>query len=242
VVTIPVRVHVIYNNTQQNISDAQIQSQITVLNRDFRKTNPDAGQVPAAFTGLASDMQIQFTLVSIDRKASSKTSWGTRDAMKSSRKGGVDPVDPANNLNIWICNIGGGILGYAQFPGGAAATDGVVIGPEYFGSSSLASGYYAAPYDKGRTATHEVGHWLNLRHIWGDANCGNDLVADTPTQQTANYGCPAFPHRTCSNNGDMSMNYMDYTDDICMYMFSNGQATRSRALFASDGARRTFVD
>ncbi|RYF77048.1 MAG: zinc metalloprotease, partial [Cytophagaceae bacterium] len=151
----------------------------------------------------------------------------------------VDPIDPAHNLNIWICNIGGGILGYAQFPGGSAATDGVVIGPQYFGNT----GYVAAPYDKGRTATHEIGHWLNLRHIWGDASCGNDLVADTPTQQTANYGCPSFPHVTCGNgaNGDMYMNYMDYTNDPCMYMFTNGQTTRSRALFASDGVRNTFV-
>ncbi|MEZ0541607.1 zinc metalloprotease [Fibrella arboris] len=245
VITIPVRVHVIYSSTQQNISNEQIQSQITVLNRDFSKTNSDVSNLPGAFSGLASNMQIQFTLAGIDRKQSSKTSWGTRDAMKSSKKGGVDPIDPAHNLNIWICNIGGGILGYAQFPGGSSATDGVVIGPEYFGSSSIVTsgGYFAAPYDKGRTATHEIGHWLNLRHIWGDANCGNDLVTDTPTQQTANYGCPSFPHVTCGNgaNGDLFMNYMDYTNDLCMYMFTNGQTTRSRALFASDGVRNAFV-
>ena len=243
IVTVPVRVHVIYNTAAQNISDAQIQSQITVLNQDFRKTNSDVSLLPSVFTGLASDMQIQFTLASTDRKSSAKTSWGTRDAMKNSSKGGVNAVDPARNLNIWICNIGGGILGYAQFPGGTAATDGVVIGPEFFGSISLAAGYYSVPYDEGRTATHEIGHWLNLRHIWGDANCGNDLVADTPTQQTSNFGCPSFPRVTCGNgpNGDLFMNYMDYTNDVCMYMFSNGQTTRSRALFASDGARRTFV-
>lgn len=245
VVTIPVRVHVIYNSAQENISDAQIQSQITVLNRDYRKTNSDVSLLPGAFSGLASDMQIQFTLASVDRKQSSKSSWGTRDAMKSSKKGGVDAVDPTRSLNIWVCNIGGGILGYAQFPGGTVATDGVVIGPQYFGSRDLvpSGGYFASPYDKGRTATHEVGHWLNLRHIWGDASCGNDQVTDTPTQQTSNYGCPTFPHVTCGNgaNGDLFMNYMDYTNDACMYMFTNGQTARSRALFASDGARRTFV-
>lgn len=245
VITIPVRVHVIYNTDQQNISDAQIQSQITVLNRDFRNRSGAASQLPGVFAGLASDMEIRFTLACIDRKQSDRASWGTRDAMKKSKKGGVDAVDPARNLNIWICNIGDGILGYAQFPGGTAATDGVVIGPEYFGSREIVTsgGYFAAPYDKGRTATHEIGHWLNLRHIWGDANCGNDQVADTPTQQTANFGCPSFPHVTCGNgpNGDLFMNYMDYTDDACMYMFSNGQTARSRALFASDGVRRTFV-
>ena len=163
--------------------------------------------------------------------------------MKSSASGGVNPISPTTTLNIWVCNIGSGVLGYAQFPGGSSATDGVVIGPNYFGSSSLAAGYYSAPYDKGRTATHEIGHWLNLRHIWGDAGCGNDLVADTPTQRTSNFGCPAFPHKTCNNttNGDMFMNYMDYTDDLCMVMFSAGQRTRSRAIFSPGGPRASFA-
>ncbi len=140
-----------------------------------------------------------------------------------------------------MCNLGQGLLGYAQFPGGKCATDGVVVlyssvgGPNSKGT--------ATSYDLGRTATHEVGHWLNLRHIWGDASCGDDLVSDTPTSQTANYGCPAYPHVTCSNgpNGDMFMNYMDYTDDACMYMFSNGQAARMNAIFASGGARVSML-
>ena len=107
-----------------------------------------------------------------------------------------------------------------------------------FGSrAKYAAGTYTTTYDLGRTATHEIGHWLNLRHIWGDASCGNDQVADTPTQQTSNYGCPVYPHVTCSNAGDMSMNYMDYTDDQCMYMFSTGQSSRMNALFATGGAR-----
>ncbi len=243
--TIPVAIHVIYNKAllQENISDAQIQAQITVLNRDYSKTNTDISKVPGAFSRLASNMQFQFRIASIDRKASAMTSWGTSDAMKKSSQGGVNPISPTTMLNIWICNIGSGILGYAQFPGGASATDGVVIGPKYFGSSSLASGYYGAPFDKGRTATHEIGHWFNLRHIWGDAGCGNDLVADTPTQSTSNFGCPSFPRRTCGNstNGDMFMNYMDYTDDLCMYMFSEGQKTRSRAIFSPGGARASFA-
>jgi Pregnancy-associated plasma protein-A len=236
--TIPVVVNVLYSNANENISAAQIQSQIDVLNRDFSATNTDLGLVPSAFSSVVSNFEIQFTLSSVIRKASNKASWGTRDAMKSAKKGGIDPTSPSTTLNLWVCNIGGGILGYAQFPGGSLATDGVVIGPQYFGNT----GYVSAPYDKGRTATHEVGHWLNLRHIWGDASCGNDQVADTPTQQAANYGCPAFPRVTCSNgpNGDMFMNYMDYTNDLCMYMFSAGQKTRSRALFAVGGARASF--
>ena len=245
VLTIPVAIHVIYNKAliQENISDAQIQSQITVLNRDYSKTNTDISKVPSAFASVASNMQFQFRIASIDRKASAMTSWGTSDAMKKTSYGGVAPISPSTTLNIWICNIGSGILGYAQFPGGSSATDGVVIGPKYFGSSSIAAGYYGAPFDKGRTATHEIGHWLNLRHIWGDASCGNDLVADTPTQSTSNFGCPAFPRKTCGNttNGDMFMNYMDYTDDLCMFMFSEGQKTRSRAIFSPGGARATFA-
>jgi hypothetical protein len=236
--TIPVVVNVLYSNANENISASQIQSQIDVLNRDFSGTNPDKSLIPSAFANAFSNMEIQFTLSSVIRKASTKTSWGTADAMKKSSKGGIDPTTPTTKLNLWICNIGGGILGYAQFPGGASATDGVVIGPQYFGNT----GFVSAPYDKGRTATHEIGHWLNLRHIWGDASCGNDLVSDTPTQSTSNFGCPAFPHVTCSNgpNGDMFMNYMDYTNDVCMYMFSAGQKTRTRAIFAVGGARASF--
>lgn len=238
-VIIPVVVHVIYNtnNPQENISQAQIQSQIDVLNRDFSATNPDANQTPGVFAPLVSNLQVQFALASVDRTASSVVEWGTNDAMKNPRKGGVAAVDPSRNLNIWVCNIGGGILGYAQFPGGKAATDGVVVGPQYFGNT----GYLEAPFDGGRTTTHEVGHWLNLRHIWGDGGCGiDDQVTDTPDSDQPTFGCPSFPTVRCSNTL-MTMNYMDYTDDACMYMFSTGQRTRARALFASDGVRRSFV-
>jgi len=122
-----------------------------------------------------------------------------------------------------------------KFPGGAAATDGVVCTHTAFGNTGTA----AAPFNKGRTATHEVGHWLNLRHIWGDATCGSDQVTDTPTHNTANYGCPSYPHySTCTGAPlEMTMNYMDYTDDACMYMFSTGQSSRMNALFAPGGAR-----
>ncbi|MBU3677068.1 MAG: T9SS type A sorting domain-containing protein, partial [Chitinophagaceae bacterium] len=138
--------------------------------------------------------------------------------------------------------LGGGLLGYAQFPGGASATDGVVI--NYTATGNI--GTAAAPYNKGRTATHEVGHWLNLYHIWGDdgTGCnGSDLVGDTPNQGGPNYGCPTFPKLSCTNgpNGDMHMNYMDYTDDACMYMFTTGQKARVDALFAAGGARAALL-
>ena len=237
-VEIPVVVNVLYNTAAENISLTQIQSQIDVLNADFNATNSDFNSTPALFSGVAANVGITFVLETVNRKATSKSSWGTRDAMKKTKQGGIDPTSPTTKLNMWACTIGGGILGYAQFPGGATTTDGVVIDSKYFGLSG--SGAY--PYNLGRTATHEVGHWMNLRHIWGDANCGSDLVSDTPTHDSANYGVPAYPHySTCAGTPvEMTMNYMDYTDDRGMYMFSNGQKSRMAAIFVSGGARAGF--
>jgi len=234
-IVIPVVVNVLYRTAAENISDAQIQSQIDVLNKDFTATNSDFTSTPAEFAGVAANVGITFELAKINRKATTKTSWGTRDAMKSTKKGGLDPTTPSTTLNLWACTIGGGILGYAQFPGGSLATDGVVIDSFYFGLSSAAS----YPYNLGRTASHEVGHWMNLRHIWGDASCGNDQVADTPVAKTANYGVPAYPFpSTClPAHNEMTMNYMDYTDDRGMYMFTNGQKSRMLAIFAAGGPR-----
>ena len=250
VVTIPVVVHIVYRNAAENISDAQVQTQIDVLNADFRKLNSDVSKTPSVFAGLAADAEVNFCLAKRDvsgnastgimRYSSTRTTdWGTADAVKKPSSGGVAPWDASKYLNLWVCSIGGGILGYAQFPGGAAATDGVVTDYRYFGVTSGS----AAPYNLGRTATHEVGHWLNLRHIWGDANCGNDLVNDTPTQQTSNGGCPTFPKVTCSNgpNGDMFMNYMDYTNDACMFMFSAGQKARMQAVLVAGGSRASLA-
>lgn len=238
-IEIPVVVNVLYNTSAQNISDAQIASQITVLNQDFAATNTDYILTPATFQSVRSgDTKIKFVLAGTVKKATKKKSWSTNDAMKKSLQGGINPTSPATILNMWSCNMGGGILGYAQFPGGSTATDGVVIDDNAFGNTGTA----AAPYGIGRTATHEVGHWLNLRHIWGDATCGNDLVNDTPVAQSYNGGCPAFPRiRSCSSTPEMTMNYMDYTYDACMYMFTLGQNTRMQASFAVGGGRNSFA-
>jgi len=237
-VQIPVVVNVLYRTTAQNISNAQIQTQIDVLNKDFNALNSDFGSVPALFSGVKANVGISFVLDQVIRKSTTKTSWGTNDAMKKVAQGGIAPTSPTTKLNLWSCAIGGGILGYAQFPGGSSATDGVVIDSKYFGLSGSAN----APFNLGRTGTHEVGHWMNLRHIWGDATCGSDLVSDTPTHNTANYGVPAYPHySTCSGTPvEMTMNYMDYTDDNGMYMFSNGQKSRMAAVFLSGGPRAAF--
>jgi hypothetical protein len=158
------------------------------------------------------------------------TSFPLDNTIKSTAQGGKDIWDRNNYLNIWTGRLSGSVLGYAQMPGGPAGSDGVVVDYRYFGTQGTGS---QSPYNRGRTATHEVGHWFGLWHIWGDANCGNDFVNDTPVSQDANYGCPAYPQISCNNGannntegGDMHMNYMDYTDDRCMYMFTSGQKAR----------------
>ena len=246
IITIPVVVHVLYRNSTENISEAQIQSQLDVLNEDFRRTNPDADNTWSQ----AADTEIQFCMATVDpngnattgitRKSTTRQDWGTTDDMKKASQGGVNPWDTSEYLNMWIVpkmtdNIGRTILGYAQFPGGSAATDGVVMAYNYFGRV----GNVTAPFDGGRTTTHEVGHFLNLRHIWGDSNCGNDFVSDTPTHQTSNGGCPTG--QVSCGSTDMVQNYMDYTDDACMNLFTQGQKDRMRAVLDVGGVRRSLA-
>lgn len=238
-IQIPVVVNVVYKTAAQNISVAQIQTQIDVLNADFAASNPDVINVPTIFQGVkAGNTGITFVLDQVVRKSTTKTSFSTNDGVKKSSSGGVAPTSPSTKLNLWTCNLSNGVLGYAQFPGGASITDGVVILYSAFGVTTA-----GAPYNKGRTATHEVGHWLNLRHIWGDATCGNDQVGDTPLHTGANFGCPAAGAKSSCSGAPvmMTMNYMDYTDDLCMYMFSAGQKTRMNATFAAGGPRNSFA-
>lgn len=234
ILTIPVIVHVVYKNSTENISDAQIASQVQVLDDDFRRLNADRGDTPTDFQGVASDTEIEFCLTQVNRQLTTRSSFGTNDAVKSSSTGGADAINPTQSLNVWICEIGGGILGYAQFPGGPAATDGIVLDYRYVGTTGTAT----APFDLGRTATHEVGHWLNLRHIWGDGGCNvDDFIGDTPTAGGPNYngGDCVYPGpnscRPKGKNGgddlpDMFQNYMDYSDDGCMNLFTIGQKDR----------------
>jgi hypothetical protein len=220
--------NVVYKTKEQNVSDAQIESQIAALNRDFSATNADRTNVPVPWRGLVTDSRIRLKLARITRTKTTKSSFSFDDAVKRASGGGVAPFHPDRHLNLWVCALSGGLLGYAQFPGGPVATDGVVINYRAFGTQGAAQ----APFDTGRTATHEVGHYLNLRHIWGDTEecSGSDYVADTPNCAGPNYGTPAFPVVTCSNgpNGDMFMNYMDYVDDAAMFMFTAQQALRMR--------------
>jgi hypothetical protein len=246
VVTIPVVFHVVYFNTAQNISNTRLTAQLDVLNKDYRKLNTDANLVPSAWTSIAADCEIEFCLAQrdpngnfttgIERIQSTTASWTTNDQVKFASSGGANAWDRSKYLNIWVCSLSGGILGYSTFPGGPANVDGVVLSYQYVGTTGS-----TAPYNKGRTGTHEIGHWLNLKHIWGDdgSSCsGSDNVGDTPNQASENYGCPTFPWTdACSSSspGVMFMNYMDYTDDACMYMFTSGQKTRMWA--ALNGSR-----
>lgn len=241
---IPVVVNVVLPNSSRVTLD-QINSQIAVLNRDFSKTNTELSNSGVYLAGYSlnnvANCDLEFYLASgADvRYKDAAGSFGTNDAVKRTSSGGLDPKDATSKLNIWVCDLSSGLLGYAQFPGGASATDGVVIDYQAFGTSASYPMY--AQFNLGRTATHEVGHWLNLRHIWGDARCGNDQVGDTPAHDASNGGCPAagLQSRCAGKPLEQWMNYMDYTDDRCMYMFTSGQKTRMDA--AIDGPRLAYV-
>jgi Pregnancy-associated plasma protein-A/Secretion system C-terminal sorting domain len=244
-ITIAVVVHVLYNTASQNISDAQIESQIEVLNNDYQKLNPDTARIPSYYSPLAANSGYRFILAGVDpngntatgivRKHTDVTIFSFNDDMKSSATGGDDAWDADQYLNIWVCNLQGGTLGYSSIVGGDKAVDGVAVLYTAFGVGGTAQ----SPFNEGRTCTHEIGHWLNLIHTWGDAFCGDDQVADTPPQQQADYDNPSGIIITCGNTpyGNMYMNYMDFTDDIGMHMFTYGQRDRMRALFAPGGYR-----
>jgi hypothetical protein len=267
VIRIPTIVHIIHNGeavgTGSNISNAQIQSQITVLNEDFRKLmgTPGHNTHPAG-----ADVQIEFCLVTRDNMGNPMATPGIRRINRTTAGFTAPPygmayiqntIKPAtvwnssDFFNVWVMALSGGLLGYAQFPetnlaGLSAApqnanTDGVVIGYNFFGSSDKGVGFtLSAPYDKGRTATHEVGHWLGLRHIWGDGGCGiDDYCADTPESSTANYGCPTVI--TCGST-DMVQNYMDYSDDPCMNIFTRDQRTRMRTVMYNSPRRMSLLN
>ncbi|HZH95785.1 MAG TPA: M43 family zinc metalloprotease [Flavisolibacter sp.] len=247
VIRIPVVIHVLYNGEAQNVSEAQIRSGIDALNRDFRKRNSDTANTPWRFKGLAADVEIEFALATSDPKCSATTGinrkwtptaeWKMDDKIKASVHGGADAWDCKSYLNIWIGGMRK-ILGYASQPGGAADKDGIVINTSSFGT--IATG---APFNMGRTAVHEVGHWLGLKHVWGDTYCGDDQVYDTPVQGNFTTGCPSTFRSSCSNGeaGDMYMNYMDFTDDACMNLFTEGQKQRMRVLFNNGGPRASLL-
>jgi hypothetical protein len=251
IITIPVVVHVVYANPSENISAAQVLSQIAILNKDYRKSNADTSAIPSVFAAVSADCEIEFCLATKDpngnstsgitRTATKQTSFSpgtfngvswSNDGVKYTSSGGIDAWNTSKYLNIWVCDLGN-LRGYAQLPGGPSSSDGVVVDYTRFGNIGTAAW---ASFTI-RTATHEIGHWLNLNHIWGNniketSNCGDDLCDDTPTESSSTYGTPTFPYNTyslCNSgaDGEMFMNYMDYTD--CRNMFTQDQKTRMRA-------------
>ena len=259
-ITIPVVIHLRWHAEADNLPDAQLLSQLDVLNEDFRLRNADRGTIPEAFRAQAGDALIEFALARRDPRGGA-TSGITRthtalasypydgtaaatarlDELIKGGEHGVAAWPREHYLNLWVCPLGGGLLGYAQFPGGPPETDGVVIRSSACGRI----GSLSADYALGRTCTHEVGHWLDLLHVWGDdgRGCeGTDAVADTPNQGGPNLGKPAFPHPSCGNGpaGDMFMDYMDYVDDAAMCMFTRGQVERMAATLSGPRASLLF--
>lgn len=252
VITIPTVVHVVWTDPDQNITDAQVLSQMDVLNADFRRLNADTTLTRPEFDSLAADFEVEFCLATTDPNGNSTTGivrtnspnggqlfgfFGPQDDVKSASTGGVDPWPTDQYLNIWVCNLLPILAGYAQFPGEDPNTDGVVIGYNFFGTT----GTVTSPYNKGRTTTHEIGHWLGLRHIWGDGDCTmDDFVFDTPGADNNNSGgcfnvvnsCPDSPY----DYDDMVENYMDYSNDSCMNMFTEGQKSRAWSFINTDRA------
>ncbi len=265
IVTIPVVVHVIHGGqaygAAPNIVDEQVISQITVMNNDFRRLTGTPGFNSSA---VGADTQIQFALAKVDPNGNPTNGIDRVRMCQSTFKrdiieGFVKPEtiwDPTQYMNMWSVAFAApntNLLGYAQFPdgsslpglnavGGANYTDGVVANFSTFGSSDYGTGFLlGAPYDKGRTMTHEVGHFLGLRHIWGDATCGTDYCADTPTAHQENYNCPTT-NPSCDNPSifEMVQNYMDYTNDACMNIFTNDQKARLTAVMNNSPRRASL--
>lgn len=246
VARIPVVVHIVQHEDDARVSDNQVHEQVAVLNRDFRAANADRlPGSPDVFHPLIADALIEFALARQDSAGRptngilrKRTTAGLFPEAPGNEKDHLERIDrevkvlspawpSADYLNVWVCNMGRNPLGYATFPGAAAWRDGIVIDVTCFGKSGTA----AAPFNRGRTLTHEVGHWLDLLHIWGDdggACHRSDNIADTPNQGGPNYNVPSYPRISCNNHphGDLFMNFMDYVDDEAMVMFTHGQALR----------------
>jgi PKD repeat protein len=235
---IPIVFHVFHNGGPENISKQRILEQVEILNRDFQRLNADTNETNPIYKSIAADCDIEFRLAKLDPngnctdgivRVKTDLTYNADDNIKALSRW------PNNKyFNVWVVEtisttqVGGVVLGRSQFPGGSNTTDGVLLKATVTGNTTTFSNY-------GRTLTHEIGHSLNLRHIWGDATCGNDFVADTPPHNGANSGCPNNRVSTCvtGNVIEMTENYMDYTNGVCQNMFSEGQKTRMEAVWNS---------
>lgn len=257
VLTIPVVVHVIYSSPLENISDAQVLSQIEALNRDYRRQNADAARTPRQFQDVAVDTKIEFCLVSQDPNGNptngiDRVSFSGAPFTERYLNEVVKPVtiwDPSRYCNIWVCRLADNVLGFAQFPvssgltgvpnqRGTAQTDGVVIHYSVFGTTGTVS----PPFNLGRTTTHEMGHWLGLRHTWGDGPCGiDDFCGDTPEAGGPHFNCQTGAFG-CNGTLAMVQNYMDYSDDACMNLFTQEQKDRMRLVLKNSPRRGSVLE
>ena len=247
-ITIPVVFHVLYHTPGENVDKTILDRLIAALNRDFNKRNVDSSNIPSVFKPYATSMGFEFKLATMDPQGRGTTGilkkytpmlyWMSDDKMKFSASYGDDAWDSKSYLNIWICNMKD-VMGYSTFPGMDPLKDGVVLSVE---DILRARGTTPGKNDL-RTVVHEVGHWVHLYHIWGEGYCGDDKVDDTPKQSSYTPGCPSGTRVTCGNGpiGDMYMNFMDFTDDVCMNMFTTGQRKRARTLFEVGGPRNSIL-
>jgi gliding motility-associated-like protein len=245
-------VHVIHNGEPVglglNLSQSQIESQISVLNKDFNRLNADTVNTPTEFKSLAGRLEIEFVLSAVKRVRGSKTSWTIKD---NSELKSLSYLAAEDYLNIWVCDLTD-YFGYTQFPISTLPgivnssrnrlTDGIIISYRVFGSSDFGNFNLRSGYTKGRTAVHEMGHFFGLRHIWGDVeDCkGTDYVEDTPTQSGNTDGCPPYPFKDCNSNR-MFQNYLDLTDDACMNLFTKGQVERMIIVLENSPRRASLL-
>lgn len=239
IIKIPVVIHNLYHTPEQKITDEQVAAQLDLLNKAFRRQNADTAKIPDVFKPVAADCEIEFHLATSDpirrsttgiiRKYTPVTNWTMDDKMKSTAEMGDDPWDSRLYLNIWVCHMER-FAGYSTVPGSDAKLDGIVLGLAAFGAGQ-------------KTIIHEAGHWMGLKHIWGDTYCGDDGVDDTPKQASYTVGCPGTVRITCGNSptGDMYNNYMDFTSDACRFIFTRGQKARMQAVFLTGGSRNSLM-
>jgi len=245
-VTIPVVVHVVYNNEAENISDEQIYSQIDVLNEDFQNSI----SAPLMWHEVAGNPEMEFCLATRDKYGNStcgitrtytdSTEFYIQTSIKDESTGGISGWPATDYMNLFICDIAG-LRGYATFPDAQDSIDGIVI--DYLSVGRGEEFTFDSPrFNLGRTGTHEVGHWLRLSHIWGDGGCDiDDGISDTPSAPGPNFGCAVGSPACRDDSLNMVQNYMDYSDDSCMYLFTLNQVNLMRKAFDPLGSRVSIL-
>ena len=259
-VTIPVVVHILYksgSSTANLPSESDVKQQLDIVTKDFKQTvkieKHEADTKEKFSDRNALDTRISFCMAAKDPTGramsgvltvpTSTGTWAADDKMKSATTGGSTAWDTEKYLNIWVVNLPDSISAYAQMPGGPAATDGIVVDMRYFGKKNTSDKTF--PYTEGKTLTHLIGSYLNLYELWSETVlCGDDGVEDTPIHNAPNIGCAGYRHMsTCEGNPiEMTMNFMDATNDDCQYMFTNGQKRRMHATLAKGGIRSKLVE